>query len=373
SSRHSSSSSSSKDKERSREHRSSHHRASGLSVDIPKGRPLSTSQIKAPKPMSPHATRHILDADYCDDETIEELTARFGAAGFDEDDMVTDFSNSPVSSTGSSLSYRSDSSSPSSSLSGYSTPGSDVSSCTCERYGITRKGERVKIDCGGDRCGYGDSSSDCSSSISEDDEYEVEPASYKKHSVSASGSRRNGIKEQDEAAAVFILEPGATLRNAIIGPAQAEGVHCRGPCTIENVWWDDVCEDAATFKGAGPRYVRGGGAREASDKVFQHNGEGWLHIDGFYANKYGKFYRSCGNCSQQFQRHVNITNFVGIQGTVVGVNQNYGDTAELSDYCLAKVGVVCTRYNGCVKPCEAGEVGEGELEPFCKINGDDWS
>ncbi|CRK11507.1 hypothetical protein BN1723_009378 [Verticillium longisporum] len=141
----------------------------------------------------------------------------------------------------------------------------------------------------------------------------------------------------------------------------------------ENVWWDDVCEDAATFKGAGPRYVRGGGAREASDKVFQHNGEGWLHIDGFYANKYGKFYRSCGNCSQQFQRHVNITNFVGIQGTVVGVNQNYGDTAELSNYCLAKVGVVCTRYNGCVKPCEAGEVGEGELEPFCKINGDDWS
>ncbi|KAF3357860.1 hypothetical protein VdG1_05525 [Verticillium dahliae VDG1] len=183
----------------------------------------------------------------------------------------------------------------------------------------------------------------------------------------------SGQKEQDEAAAVFILEPGATLRNAIIGPAQAEGVHCRGPCTIENVWWDDVCEDAATFKGAGPRYVRGGGAREASDKVFQHNGEGWLHIDGFYANKYGKFYRSCGNCSQQFQRHVNITNFVGIQGTVVGVNQNYGDTAELSNYCLAKVGVVCTRYNGCVKPCEAGEVGEGELEPFCKINGDDWS
>ncbi|KAM0287448.1 hypothetical protein ACHAQH_000401 [Verticillium albo-atrum] len=183
----------------------------------------------------------------------------------------------------------------------------------------------------------------------------------------------NGQKEQDEAAAVFILEPGATLRNAIIGPAQAEGVHCRGPCTIENVWWEDVCEDAATFKGVGPRYVRGGGAREASDKVFQHNGEGWLHVDGFYANKYGKFYRSCGNCSQQFQRHVNITNFVGIQGTVVGVNQNYGDTAELSNYCLAKVGVVCTRYNGCVKPCDAGEVGEGELEPFCKINGDDWT
>jgi hypothetical protein len=69
------------------------------------------------------------------------------------------------------------------------------------------------------------------------------------------------------------LEPGATLRNAIIGPAQAEGVHCRGPCVLENVWWEDVCEDAATFKGSGPRYIRGGGAREASDKVFQHNGK----------------------------------------------------------------------------------------------------
>ncbi|KFA80661.1 hypothetical protein S40288_01775 [Stachybotrys chartarum IBT 40288] len=182
----------------------------------------------------------------------------------------------------------------------------------------------------------------------------------------------NGQAEQDEAAAVFILEPGATLRNAIIGPAQAEGVHCRGPCVLENVWWEDVCEDAATFKGSGPRYIRGGGAREASDKVFQHNGEGWLHIDGFYANKFGKFYRSCGNCSQQFQRHVNITNLVGIQGVVMGVNQNYGDTAELSNYCLARIGVICTRYNGCVKPCEAGEVGEGALAPYCVVNGQDW-
>ncbi|KDN60115.1 hypothetical protein CSUB01_02774 [Colletotrichum sublineola] len=157
--------------------KSSRHRSS--SRDIPKGRPLSVSQIKAPKPMSPHATQHILNSDYCDDETIEELTARFGAAGFDEEDIVTDFSSSPVSSTGSSLSYRSDSSSPSSSLSGYSTPGSDVSTCTCERYGITRKGDRVKIDCGGARCGYGDSS-DCSDSEEDEEEY-------------VSSTRRHGI------------------------------------------------------------------------------------------------------------------------------------------------------------------------------------
>lgn len=172
SSRHSSSSSSSKDSK----HRSS--KRGSLTVDIPKGRPLSTSQIKAPKPITPHATRHILDVDYCD-EDIEELTARFGSADIDED-VITDFSSSPVSSSGSSLSYRSDSSSPNSSLSGYSTPSSDCSNCTCERYGITRKGDRVKIDCGGARCGFSDDDSACSSS-GDEEEY-----------VSRS-SRRNGI------------------------------------------------------------------------------------------------------------------------------------------------------------------------------------
>lgn len=174
SSRHHSSSSSSKDK-------SSHRSRSSLTVDIPKGRPLSVSQIKAPKPMSPHATKHILNSDYSD--SIDELAERFGSAGLDDDYaeyITTDFgdlSNSPVSSSsGSSLSYRSDSSSPNSSMSGYSTPNSDCSNCTCERYGITRKGERVRLDCGGSRCGYGDDSSDCSS---EDGDY--------------TSTRRNGI------------------------------------------------------------------------------------------------------------------------------------------------------------------------------------
>jgi len=45
-----------------------------------------------------------------------------------------------------------------------------------------------------------------------------------------------------ESAAVFVLNPGATLQNVIIGADQAEGVHCRGACTIKNVWWSDVCE-----------------------------------------------------------------------------------------------------------------------------------
>jgi hypothetical protein len=146
---HSSKSSSSK--------KSSSRRSS--SNDIPKGRPLSVSQIKAPKPVTPNATRTILDYD----DEVEELASRFSNVDVDtdsEDDSEID-------------SYRS---SPSSSVSGYSTPASDCSTCSCERYGITRKGERVRLDCGGARCG--DEYSSCSDS---EEEYVH------------SSSRRNGV------------------------------------------------------------------------------------------------------------------------------------------------------------------------------------
>jgi len=162
-------------KSSSRKSSSSSSSRSSRSSEIPKGRPLSVSQIKAPKPVSPNATRHILDSDFNEDD----LSSRFAATGiydYDDEYMTTDFggASSPVSSTGSALSYGSGSGS--SSLSGYSTPASDCSSCTCERYGITRKGDRVRLDCGGSRCGYEDS---CSS------ESETE---YVERS-----SRRNGI------------------------------------------------------------------------------------------------------------------------------------------------------------------------------------
>jgi hypothetical protein len=42
-----------------------------------------------------------------------------------------------------------------------------------------------------------------------------------------------GQTETGESSAMFILEPGATLSNVIIGPDQAEGVHCKG------VWYAD--------------------------------------------------------------------------------------------------------------------------------------
>jgi pectate lyase len=59
-----------------------------------------------------------------------------------------------------------------------------------------------------------------------------------------SGACNSGEGGNDDA--VFILRSGATLRNVIIGKDQKEGVHCEGPCTLEFVWFEDVCEDAIT-------------------------------------------------------------------------------------------------------------------------------
>ena len=43
-----------------------------------------------------------------------------------------------------------------------------------------------------------------------------------------------------------------------------------GSCTLTNVWFRDVCEDAISILGTGNALIQGGGAAQASDKVIQH-------------------------------------------------------------------------------------------------------
>ena len=76
---------------------------------------------------------------------------------------------------------------------------------------------------------------------------------------------------------LFDLANGATLQNVILGNPASDGVHCAGTCTLRNVWWEDVGEDAATSRGTSASQIMtidGGGANHAADKVFQHNGAG---------------------------------------------------------------------------------------------------
>jgi hypothetical protein len=156
------------------------------------------------------------------------------------------------------------------------------------------------------------------------------------------------------------LKAGATLRNVIIGKNQAEGVHCEGHCTLEFVWWEDVCEDALSIKkdvAGAQSWIIGGGAYHASDKVIQHNGCGTVNIINFYVEDYGKLYRSCGNCSSQCKRNVYIEGVTAKNGgELAGINRNYGDTATLKNVC-SDTQVKCQMYNGCAGGCEPSKAG----------------
>ncbi|GLB42895.1 putative pectate lyase [Lyophyllum shimeji] len=179
--------------------------------------------------------------------------------------------------------------------------------------------------------------------------------------------------ETGEADAVFILESGASISNVIIGKDQAEGIHCRGPCTVTNVWWEDVCEDAITIKQTGSgdvSTITGGGAFSAADKIVQHNGAGRVVIKDFFASTFGKLYRSCGNCSKSYQRSVTVDNVClhgGSEG--VGINTNFGDTATLTNIKTngkpSSTNVCCT-YNGVGSGSEPTKIGCGDKYSACK-------
>ncbi|KAK1593527.1 pectate lyase F [Colletotrichum navitas] len=157
----------------------------------------------------------------------------------------------------------------------------------------------------------------------------------------------------------FLLRRGATLRNAIIGKNQKEGVHCYGSCTIEFVWFEDVCEDAISVKNdrAGDHtWIVGGGAYKAGDKIVQHNGCGTVNIINFHIREYGKVYRSCDNVTQRLSGGSYGDGRTMAGGEVVGINSNYGDTATLRNVCT-DARVRCQMYNGCAGGCEPSKSG----------------
>ena len=127
-----------------------------------------------------------------------------------------------------------------------------------------------------------------------------------------------GQDEGGDSDAVFEIEEGGSLSNVIIGPNQIEGVHCFGACTLTNVWWSAVCEDAFTVKeqsDGDTTTITGGGAFGAEDKVLQHNGGGTISVSGFTVDTFGKLYRSCGNCDTMYERHVIMDDITATSGS----------------------------------------------------------
>nr|QIC04078.1 pectate lyase 3 [Radopholus similis] len=164
--------------------------------------------------------------------------------------------------------------------------------------------------------------------------------------------------------AVFELANKASLANCIIGAAagtdgSADGVHSTGSCTLRNVWFENVGEDAATFYGTSSSsityLVEGGGAKNAQDKVFQFNGMGTATINNFWVDNFTRFLRTCGNCAVQYKpRHVAINNLTALNGVagqyIVGINFNYGETATLKSVKIGGAGAAkvapCKRFVG---------------------------
>ena len=167
---------------------------------------------------------------------------------------------------------------------------------------------------------------------------------------------------------LFEMTDGSTMRNVIIGAPAGDGIHCEGTCTLENVWWEDVGEDAATLLGSSSSQVftiRCAGARSASDKIFQHNGAGTFKIEDFWAEDFGKIYRSCGNCGTQYERHAILSNIIATGGDVIaGVNTNYGDTASFWNVSAGGA-TICERYTGNDTGAEPVKTGSGIDGQYC--------
>ncbi|GAB7366105.1 hypothetical protein MBLNU230_g7667t1 [Neophaeotheca triangularis] len=164
---------------------SSRHERRISTASIAKGRSLSPSQIKCPKPQKPGETRQLTSENFTH-PTIDALTAKYASQNLSDSDSDSDSSDSDDASDVPSLSSRSSNSSTPSSVS------STSSCCTCERYGITRAGSRVKLDCGGSRCGYSEGS-DCSSESDEEESVRYRQQKQQAAMRGGGAARRQGV------------------------------------------------------------------------------------------------------------------------------------------------------------------------------------
>ncbi|WP_239469896.1 pectate lyase [Archangium violaceum] len=138
---------------------------------------------------------------------------------------------------------------------------------------------------------------------------------------------------------VFEVEDGVTVKNLIIagGLSAGNGIVCLGNCTLDHVYWEDICEDAATnTKDGATMTLDHVIALHASDKVFQHNAKGNSKtiIKNSYISDFGKLWRSCGDCTNNGgPRNLVVDNVKveGIKSALAGANQNYGDTVTITN------------------------------------------
>lgn len=184
-----------------------------------------------------------------------------------------------------------------------------------------------------------------------------------------------GDGQDEDMPAIMRLADGTVLKNVVIGKPASDGIHCDGTCYLQNVWWEDVGEDAATLDGTDPKQsltIECAGARHAADKVFQHNGPGTYVLTNIYVEDFNKLYRSCGNCLTQYQRHVTLSDIHAQDGELlVGINENYGDTADFSNIEVSSGIDICSLYEANDTGAEPHVVDSGADPDHCRYEASD--
>lgn len=179
---------------------------------------------------------------------------------------------------------------------------------------------------------------------------------------------------------VFRVMEGGAVKNVIIGSLAADGIHCLGNCALDHVWWEDIGEDAATAMGPAGTImsITCGAAFNGSDKTFQFNGRGELHISQFYVQSSGKLARTCGDCTGNGGPRKLVINDVITRdvSTIVGINSNFGDVATIRNLTLNNSGTsktkICQVYKGVVKGSGSSSALGVEFDtPNCDVRPND--
>lgn len=221
----------------------------------------------------------------------------------------------------------------------------------------------------------------------------VAGAEFQDTDVDCGGARiGTACNGDDESQNPVITLRNATIRNLVIAAdGGADGIHCRsGDCVLENVIWEDVCEDAATNRSdGGTMHISGGWAFNGNggwggspDKIFQHNSvnDSITQIDGGFTayGVNGKLWRSCGNCSNNGgPRHllVDDVRVEGEIGSIAGLNVNFGDTVTITNLAIENYvdgnPPVCEQYTGVQSGQSSPKIGEAWNTENCIVDPSD--
>ena len=153
--------------------------------------------------------------------------------------------------------------------------------------------------------------------------------------------------DQSSTDAIIEVADGGTVKNIVFGTNVGDGIHCLGSCTIDNVWFPYICDDAITMLGGSGKTatITNSGFKGARDKTIQHNGDGsTVVLNNIYVETAGKLYRSCGQgCSSSEKRSATISNVVAIGASqIAGVSTN--DKVTLTNICTYRTPSICRTY-----------------------------